>query len=72
MITLEELLETRINWENDNRQKSLLSTMIRGEKIYLRFNDFPEEPLCTVIFPGVRQDLDDCPEWWIIPKYRKG
>jgi hypothetical protein len=39
MIAIEVLLATKISWTQE--QKSLISTVIHGVKVYLRFNDFP-------------------------------
>ena len=48
----------------------VFSAVIDGEELKLRLNDFPEEPLCTLIWEGNEQDLDDLGKHWTLPKHR--
>ena len=37
---------------------------VEGKQIYLRLNDFPEEPMYTLIVDKEKKDLDDLPSCW--------
>lgn len=69
-MTIEQLLKTKIDWQKTQKSEYLFSAFIEGKELYLRLNDFPEEPLCTVIIDGHERNLDDLGEGWTLPKHR--
>ena len=68
-LTIKNLLIRKIDWDKTD-DPFLFSSIIEGELIQLRLNDFPEEPLCTVIWEGKEQNLDDLGGKWRLPKHR--
>ena len=40
---------------------------VKGHTCKLRMNDFPEEPLYTLIVEGEELDIDDAPKGWSFP-----
>ena len=55
-----------IEWKQDKVDETIFSTIISGNSLYLRMNDFPSEPLYTFIFLREELDFDDLPEKWTI------
>jgi hypothetical protein len=43
-----------------------------GEKCELKMNDFPDEPLYTLVWRGERIDFDDAPSSWVLPRDQVG
>lgn len=66
--SVETLLRIPINWKKEDAPASWVAE-VDGETCHLRMNDFPDEPLYTVIFRGQAADLDDPPSDWTIPRY---
>jgi len=59
-----------IAWQKSEASTHIFVAEVDGETIWLRLNDFPEEPLCTVIWAEGEQDLDDLASEWTLPKHR--
>ncbi len=70
MNELKSILKKRINWQKSDESNYIFTTIIDGKLWKLRLNDFPEEILCTVIWEGGQQDLDDLGEHWTLPRHR--
>lgn len=70
MIDAKAFLALALNWQKTEESPYVFATTVRGEVIKLRLNDFPEEPLCTLIFGGREVDLDDLGPNWTLPKHR--
>ena len=70
MLDLKTLLHIPIAWQKTQESEYVFSTIVEGEEIRLRLNDFPEEPLCTVIWSGGEQDLEELGKGWTLPKHR--
>ena len=49
----------------------LFHSSFHDKIVKLRLNDFPEEPLCTVIIDGIETDLDDFPKNSTMPRHRE-
>jgi hypothetical protein len=65
MIKLEDFLLKRIKWSK--KEECLYEPSNRKiEGLYLRLNDFPEEPMFTVLYKGLELDIDDKPKRWAI------
>lgn len=63
------LLHREIAWHN-TQDPYLFSALVDGQEIRLRLNDFPEEPLGTLLWDGGQQDLDDLGSDWTLPRDR--
>ncbi len=61
----ENLLQANLEWVQQVEDRKFFRTEYNGEKLLLRLNDFPEEPLYSVIGES-SFDLDDKPETWLI------
>ena len=70
MEELKAILKQKIDWQKSDESDYIFNATIDGKLWKLRLNDFPEEPLCTVIWKGGQQDLDEFGEYWTLPKHR--
>lgn len=70
MITeVKSYLDIRIAWEKGDDPEHPYVAEIEGEQFLVRFNDFPEEHLYTLLIGDVAvADFDDWPEAWERPK----
>ena len=63
-----ELLARFIAWEHTNDPRSPYRADLDGRSLALRVNDFPAEPIYTLVVDGVALvDLDDWPDAWHRP-----
>jgi len=69
MIDMNDIFTRKIDWENTD-SPHVLRAVVDGREIRLRFNDFPEEPLCTLIWEGGEQNLNDRGPDWTLPEER--
>jgi hypothetical protein len=69
-MTVKELLKRKIDWQKTSDNAYMFTCMIDGQVFKLRLNDFPEEPLCTIIWDDGEQNLDDLGKEWTLPKHR--
>ncbi len=70
-MTLETLITRPIDWKPSSESRYLFYTVMDGERFELRLNDFPEEPLCTLIGQGRGIDLEEFGEHWTMPWHRQ-
>ncbi|MFA7340794.1 MAG: hypothetical protein WC028_28670 [Candidatus Obscuribacterales bacterium] len=68
---VDQLQVARVNWEATSESAFLFRTLFANTQVKLRLNDFPEEPLCTIIVDDVETDIDDFPKTWTLPKHRE-
>ena len=66
MNSIEELLTKSIYCQNHSTNKRYFFAIDNSELILLRLNDFPDEPLLTLIKGKEILDIDDTPLQWII------
>jgi hypothetical protein len=71
-ISLTQILSMPINWISSEDSPYCFYFIFEGEKISLRLNDFPAEPLCSLFYGDQVVDLDDMPLQWTLPNHRKG
>lgn len=64
------LKQSKIDWQKTTESPYLFRAVLQGKSVYLRLNDFPDEPLCTAIIDGKETDLDDFPKSWTLPRHR--
>jgi len=62
---LNELLHTPLTWVREgNLSRFYYSPTLDRQHTFLRMNNFPEEPLWTIVYKGISTDLEDKPEAW--------
>lgn len=59
-----ELLARRVHWRRTSPGR--WEALVEETACLLQMNDFPDEPLYTVIVGNDRLDLDDAPKQWHI------
>ncbi len=63
-----DLTERPIAWKHTGDAEFPYTADVRGRRYTIRINDFPAEPLYTLIEAGVElRDLDDWPSAWVMP-----
>jgi hypothetical protein len=67
MDDLKKLFERKIRWQNVKDSGVEFIAEVDNEKCILRMNDFPDEPLFTLIYKGNQIDFDNRPALWEIP-----
>lgn len=66
-MKLLELLDLAIEWEVVEEDSTFYQTYLGEKKYLLRLNDFPEEPLYTLLSNCQSLDIEDKPVSWILP-----
>ena len=66
----QEIKETNIDWVQSEKSKYVFQATVDGEKVELRLNDFPDEPLCTIIRGEDEIDIHEFSEKWTLPRHR--
>lgn len=67
---INKILESKIDWEKSKTEEYFFQTIFDGRKILLRLNDFPDEPICTIIINSQETDIEEFPEKWTLPAHR--
>lgn len=66
-----EYLTKKIEWEESGDSEYPFCAIINNKRLVLRLNDFPEEPMYTLLVNNQEViDLDGVPSTWQIPRYR--
>jgi len=65
-----QLLDSKIDWEESPETK-YLQARFNDKVARLRFNDWPDEILCTIFIDSEEQDWEDWPEHWTLPAHRR-
>ncbi len=69
MLDSKEYLRGNVVWEKTEDPIFPYSAIVDGKRLQLRVNDFPEEPLYTLIVDGVEVvSFDDFPKNWSRPE----
>lgn len=68
---LNELIGMKIDWTETSESPYTFQAISNDKVIKLRLNDFPEEPLCTLLFADQQIDLEDFPALWTLPRHRQ-
>jgi hypothetical protein len=55
-----------IQWQHSS-DKHIFSTSINGNNVLLRLNDFPAEPLCSIIVDNREFVMEEFPTTWKLP-----
>lgn len=66
MIDPKKIFKTRIDWKR-TKCRHIFAAVVNDKEFWLRLNDFPEEPLCTLIWAKEGEDLSnvDIEEHWM-------
>ena len=65
-MNIEKLLNEKIIWKPEISGGIWYKTTFNGEKYKLRMNDFPDEPLYTLISNSEQIDVEDQPKSWTV------
>jgi hypothetical protein len=68
---IEQLQRVKVDWQATAKSTYVFDAVFAEKKIRLRLNDFPDDPLCTVIVNGREKDLDEFPKSWTLPGHRR-
>jgi len=66
IVNLTKIKDKLILWNRHKSSERFWISTVDSVVVYLRINNFPEEPLYTFISEGEIFDLDDLPDRWII------
>jgi hypothetical protein len=69
-VLLDRLREARVDWQTTSESPYVFQTIYHEKVVRLRLNDFPDEPLCTVIIDGAEIDLHEFSKAWTLPRHR--
>ncbi len=69
-MNIENLKVRSIDWISSALDPYIFETIIDGEKVMLRLNDFPEENIATLIFQDSQIEIEEFPSNWTLPKHR--
>jgi hypothetical protein len=67
MNNIEQLLTNPITWKNHPTHIRYFFTEFHNQIVLLRLNDFPDEPLLTMIYGMEILDIEERPVEWFIP-----
>ena len=67
---IERLHLAKIDWEESSESAYVFIATIHGKDIFLRLNDFPAEPLCTLFVDSDELDVEHFPKTWTLPEHR--
>lgn len=67
---LDQLQQSRVDWDTSQESPYVFQTVFQGRSVRLRLNDFPEEPLGTLLIDDAETDLHEFPKNWTLPRHR--
>ena len=67
----EELRRAKVDWQKTPESPYLFEAVWNGREIRLRLNDFPDEPICTLLVGAQETQLDEFPKGWTLPRHRE-
>jgi hypothetical protein len=70
IMIIDQLVTAPIDWMQTGKEKWILHAELDGRRIMLRFNDFPDENICTVFLDNEKHELEEIPKCWTLPAYR--
>lgn len=66
IIGITDYSDRMILWKKHELNIRYWFAELDGNAVFLRMNNFPDEPLYTIISKNVIKDYDDLPQNWII------
>lgn len=70
MDLLKWLKQAELDWQTTGESAFVFEAKYLDRSFRLRLNDFPDEPLCTVVADGEEIDLHKFPLRWTLPRHR--
>ena len=70
MLSAKDLLGKKIEWLASTEDDYTFYAIVSEERYVLRLNDFPQEPLCTIICRSQSYDLNKFGVSWTLPRHR--
>ncbi len=64
---IEEIINSSIYWQKHSHNEKYFYAYNNKELLLLRLNDFPDEPLITLIKDLEIIDLEEVPKNWVVP-----
>lgn len=64
---IEQVMSEDVFWQKVSPEGVEYVATVKGRVCRLRMNDFPEEPLFTLIVGDAERNLDDRPKSWHFP-----
>ena len=68
---VEDFMKSKIDWVLTKSDPYMFQAFFEKKALKLRLNDFPDEPLCTIIVDNVETDIHEFPDKWTLPKHRE-
>jgi len=66
ILRIDSIKDQLVLWKKHPSSLRYWYTDLKDELIFLRMNNFPDEPLYTLITRSEITDFDDLPEKWIV------
>lgn len=66
-MAIKDLLTKSIYWQKHSSEVKYFYAYSDNQPLLLRLNNFPDEPLLTVIAGLEIMNLEDTPEFWVVP-----
>lgn len=66
ILSIKKYFDQVIRWKKHGQDTVYWFSEIGGDLVFLRMNNFPEEPLYTFISKSEVRDFNDLPEKWIV------
>ena len=68
LLAKQDLVRAAVVWKHTGDAEFPYTANVRSRRFTIRINDFPAEPMYTLIADGVElQDLEDWPPAWVMP-----
>ena len=64
------LIRAKVDWQEVAGNPHLQASF-EGKTATLKFNDWPDEVMCTISLDGDEQDWEDFPSNWTLPGHRE-
>jgi len=65
---IDQLQRSSLHWNATDDNPYVFRSTFHGKTILLRLNDFPDEPLCTLIIDGNETNLHEFSNLWSLPQ----
>ncbi len=65
------ITSSQLNWLPVESEPYMFFVIFEDERLLLRLNDFPEEPLLSLVWREDKIDMDEWPKGWTLPAHRK-
>ena len=66
IVDIDDYRNKTISWKQHRDSKRYWLASIDDETVFLRMNNFPDEPLYSLITKSSIRDFEDLPECWIL------